>query len=60
MFANCLLMWQNAIDEKTYDPKPYLVDTGMFIKSCKWNPNGNVFAVCGSVSENGTEPKGCI
>jgi hypothetical protein len=45
---------------KLNDPKPYLVDTGMFIKSCKWNPNGNVFAVCGSVSENGTEPKGCI
>ena len=45
---------------KISDPKPFLVDTGMFIKSCKWNPNGNVLAVCGSISENGGEPRGVI
>ena len=42
------------------DPKPYLVDTGMFIKCVKWNPNGNVFAVCGSISENGSEARGVV
>jgi WD repeat-containing protein 35 len=42
------------------DSKPYLVDTGMFIKSAKWNPNGNVLAVCGSIQENGGEPKGVV
>lgn len=45
---------------KLDDRKPYLIDTGMFIRSCKWNPNGNVLAVCGSMSENGTEAKGVI
>jgi WD repeat-containing protein 35 len=46
---------------KLDDRKPYLIDTGMFIKCCKWNPNGNVLAVCGSFTEGGTnEPKGCI
>jgi len=45
---------------KIDDNKPYLVDTGMFIKCCKWNPNGNVLAVCGSISENGGDPKGVI
>lgn len=45
---------------KLDDPKPYLVDTGMFIRCAKWNPNGNVLAVCGSISENGGEPKGVI
>jgi len=42
------------------DAKPYLVDTGMFIRCAKWNPNGNVLGVCGSISENGGEPKGVI
>ena len=37
--------------KKLDDKKPYLVDTGMFIKEVKWNPNGNVLAVCGSVQE---------
>ena len=45
---------------KIDDNKPYLVDTGMFIKTCKWNPNGNILAVCGSISENGGDPKGVI
>lgn len=37
------------------DRKPYLIDTGMFVRSIKWNPNGNVLAVCGSISEGGNE-----
>jgi hypothetical protein len=45
---------------KLGDTKPFLVDTGMFIKACKWNPNGNVLGVCGSISENGSEPRGVI
>lgn len=46
---------------KLDDRKPYLIDTGMFIKSCKWNPNGNVLAVCGSISDtDSASPKGCI
>jgi len=46
--------------KKLADTKPYLVDTGMYIKGVKWNPNGNVLAVCGSISENGGEPKGVV
>lgn len=46
--------------KKLGDTKPYLVDTGMFIKGCKWNPNGNVLAVCGSIAENGNDPKGVV
>jgi WD repeat-containing protein 35 len=46
--------------KKLNDSKPYLVDTGMFIKCCKWNPNGNVLAVCGSISENGGDARGII
>lgn len=42
------------------DKRPYLVDTGMFVKGCKWNPNGNVLAVFGSSAENGGEPKGVV
>lgn len=45
---------------KLQDPKPFLVDTGMFIKKVKWNPNGNVLAVCGSFPEAGGEPKGVV
>jgi WD repeat-containing protein 35 len=36
---------------KLDDSKPYLIDTGMYIKCAKWNPNGNVLAVCGSLTE---------
>ena len=42
------------------DSKPYLIDTGMYIRLVKWNPNGNVLAVCGSINEERQEPKGCI
>lgn len=34
------------------DDKPILVDSGMHIKQVKWNPNGNVLAVAGSLAEN--------
>ena len=44
---------------KLGDTKPLLIDTGMFIKCCKWNPNGNVLGVCGSLAE-GNEQKGII
>ena len=37
---------------KDTDDKPILVDTGMHIKQVKWNPNGNVLAVAGSLTEN--------
>lgn len=33
------------------DEFPLLVDTGMFIKAAKWNPNGNVLAITGSLME---------
>lgn len=46
--------------KKLQDTRPYLVDTGMFIKSAKWNPNGNVLAVCGSIQEAGGEAKGVV
>lgn len=42
------------------DARPYLIDTGMFIRSIKWNPNGNVLAVCGAITEDGHEQRGCI
>jgi WD repeat-containing protein 35 len=45
--------------KKLDDTKPYLVDTGMFIKEVKWNPNGNVLAVCGSVTEE-EGPRGVV
>lgn len=38
--------------KKETDDKPILVDTGMHIKAAKWNPNGNVLAVVGSLVEN--------
>lgn len=38
--------------KKENDEIPVLVDTGMHIKSVKWNPNGNVLAVVGSLVEN--------
>ena len=37
--------------KKLTDDQPILVDTGMFIKTVKWNPNGNVLAVSGSLME---------
>jgi WD repeat-containing protein 35 len=37
---------------KETDEMPILVDTGMSIKSIKWNPNGNVLAVAGSLLDN--------
>jgi len=37
---------------KETDDRPVLVDTGMLIKTVKWNPNGNVLAVVGSLMEN--------
>lgn len=44
---------------KETDDRPILIDTGMNIKSAKWNPNGNVLAVAGSLSEN-TDGKGIV
>lgn len=44
---------------KETDDKPILVDTGMHIKCVKWNPNGNVLAVAGSLAEN-SDGKGIV
>jgi hypothetical protein len=44
---------------KETDDRPILVDTGMHIKCCKWNPNGNVLAVTGALSEN-SDGKGVV
>jgi hypothetical protein len=44
---------------KETDDRPILVDTGMNIKSAKWNPNGNVLAVAGSLIEN-SDGKGIV
>lgn len=44
---------------KETDDRPILVDTGMNIRTCKWNPNGNVLAVVGSLVEN-SDGKGIV
>jgi hypothetical protein len=42
------------------DDSPRLVDTGMFIKAVKWNPNGNVLAIAGSLLEESDGGKGVV
>ena len=42
------------------DDVPVLVDTGMFVKTVKWNPNGNVLAVSGSLIEGTEGNKGVV
>ena len=44
---------------KETDDRPILVDTGMNIKTVRWNPNGNVLAVAGSLIEN-SDGKGIV
>jgi len=44
---------------KETDDRPILVDTGMNIKAAKWNPNGNVLAIVGSLIET-TDGKGVV
>jgi WD repeat-containing protein 35 len=44
---------------KETDDRPILVDTGMNIKTVKWNPNGNVLAVAGSLVES-SDGKGIV
>jgi WD repeat-containing protein 35 len=44
---------------KETDDRPILIDTGMNIKAAKWNPNGNVLAVAGSLAEN-SDGKGIV
>jgi hypothetical protein len=44
---------------KETDDRPTLVDTGMHIKGAKWNPNGNVLAVVGSLVES-SDGKGIV
>lgn len=44
---------------KENDEIPILVDTGMHIKCVKWNPNGNVLAIVGSLIEN-SDGKGIV
>ena len=44
---------------KETDDRPVIVDTGMNIKNAKWNPNGNVLAVAGSLVEN-SDGKGVV
>ena len=46
--------------KKETDDRPILVDTGMAIRSVKWNPNGNILAVAGSYAENSSEGKGTV
>jgi WD repeat-containing protein 35 len=44
---------------KENDEAPILVDTGMHIKGAKWNPNGNVIAIVGSLADN-SDGKGIV
>ncbi len=44
---------------KETDDRPILVDTGMHINVARWNPNGNVLAVAGSLIEN-SDGKGVV
>lgn len=36
---------------KETDDAPILIDTGMQIRCAKWNPNGNVLAIAGSLMD---------
>lgn len=45
--------------KKETDDRPILIDTGMTIKTAKWNPNGNVIAIGGSMLEN-SDGKGVV
>jgi hypothetical protein len=45
--------------KKEIDDRPILIDTGMNIRGCKWNPNGNVLGVCGSLIES-SDGKGIV
>lgn len=42
------------------DESPILIDTGMFVKSTKWSPNGNVLAVAGSLIDGPEGTKGTV
>lgn len=42
------------------DDSPKVIDTGMFIKCVKWNPNGNVLAIAGSLLEETEGGKGVL
>ena len=44
---------------KETDDQPIILDTGMFIKGAKWNPNGNVLAIAGSLHE-ASDGKGIV
>jgi WD repeat-containing protein 35 len=44
---------------KETDDKPILVDAGMQVTQAKWNPNGNVLAVCGNLFDN-PDAKGVV
>jgi len=35
------------------DDQPIVIDTAMNLAQAKWNPNGNVLAICGSMLEGG-------
>jgi WD repeat-containing protein 35 len=42
------------------DERCMIIDTGMLIKACKWGPNGNVLAVCGSLLDAPESNKGVV
>jgi len=48
------------LSRKINDDRPILVDTGMFLKGARWNPNGNVLAVYGSLIEGSDGNKGVV
>ena len=48
------------LSRKINDDRPILVDTGMFLKGARWNPNGNVLAVYGSLIEGTEGNKGVV
>jgi len=48
------------LSRKLNDDRPILVDTGMFLKGARWNPNGNVLAVYGSLIEGTEGNKGVV
>ena len=35
------------------DKNPEVIDANMIIQCCKWNPQGNYFAIAGSMAQDG-------
>jgi WD repeat-containing protein 35 len=60
--AQLCIAYQNGmlqLMKSETDDQPVIIDTGMVIVQARWNPNGNVLAVGGSMMEGGDQ-KGAV